>query len=342
MPFYYPVLTDMMAFMLGMLMLICYLKNYAIGILLIALLGAFTFPTLLYSGLLLYVFPMESSTDFPVQKSRRVNRIFPLAVTIIFLLLIVAFYFYRKVPLINPNTDFVLSISILAALVYIYSVSGLMIQLDFYIKALSTFNRWNRLVIAILCVCVVMAISWTFSSSEPSIFNYKGFLANIVIVAIANPWNFLVAHAVYLGPVFFLLLYYANTFIYSIEKYGLGLHLFIFGYALLSVCSESRLFINAWPFFITFLCIVLEKERFSNAFYCLMLLLSLVWSKFWFRINIGDFTGNYFAFPDQRYFMSQGPWMSDTMFLMQGALSLLIYGLIYLLFLKKKTGASTD
>ena len=38
-------------------------------------------------------------------------------------------------------------------------------------------------------------------------------------------------------------------------------------------------------------------------------------------------TGNYIDFPWQRYFMNQGPWMSRSMYLVQGG-ALLVAGLV--------------
>jgi hypothetical protein len=48
MPFYYPVLTDLIAFTIGLIMFYCFLRKYTIGLLLISIIGAFSFPTLFY------------------------------------------------------------------------------------------------------------------------------------------------------------------------------------------------------------------------------------------------------------------------------------------------------
>lgn len=120
MPFYYPVLTDVMAFALGMVLLYCYLRKSTAGLLLTGLIGVFTLPTIFYSALLLFVFPAGQQKLQVPDKYQRWNTCLALLTAFGFLLLVVAFYFYRKVPLINPNSAIVLVISIIAALAYLY------------------------------------------------------------------------------------------------------------------------------------------------------------------------------------------------------------------------------
>jgi hypothetical protein len=174
------------------------------------------------------------------------------------------------------------------------------------------------------------------ASSQPSHINYKGILANITISSIANPLTFLVSHVVYVGPIVLLLLYFLKPFIQQIDQYGVGLHLFILGYVLLSITSETRLFINAWPFFVAFLCKTIEEVKLPQGFYIYLFMSALALSKFWYRIEVAYFSEHYLNFPEQRYFMSQGPWMSDSMYLLQGAIVLVIFLWMYWFYLRKQ------
>jgi hypothetical protein len=336
MAFYYPVLTDVMAFTLGLSLLYFYLKQYTVGLLLIGVIGAFTFPTVFYSALLLFIFPVEQLQTMAASKYLFWNNLLAVMSATFFLLLVIIFYYYRDVPLINPAPGFVLMISIAAALAYVYFASRAFYRTGLYLHSIKNFNAWTRASAAIGVLVVVYILLFQGASNGPSPLNYKGFLANIVVSAIANPLTFLVSHAVYLGPVFLVLLYFIKPFIKQVNGYGLGLHLLIVGYVLLSINAETRLFINAWPFFVAFLCKALEGVKLPHSFYIFCLLFALALSKFWYRIDVAYFSENYLNFPEQKYFMSIGPWMSDEMYLLQGAVALVVFFWIYWFYFWKK------
>lgn len=340
MPFYYPVLTDVMAFTLGMSLLYFYLKRNSAGVLITGLIGAFTFPTVFYSSLLLFAFPMEQPKPVSPGSYSLWNKWLALLTAFGLLLLIGVFIFYRQVPLINPNTPAVLILSIAAVIAYFYLVGKAFYKAELYLQAIRSFNTSGRGFIALGIFSVLYIIIFWGAGHEPSPLNYKGFLANIVVSAIANPFTFLVSHAVYVGPVLLVLLYFIRFFIEEIYRYGLGLHLFVLGYVLLSINSETRLFINAWPFFVAFLCKSLEKTNLPSGFYILLLLCSLALSKFWYRIDLAYFSANYLDFPEQKYFMSIGPWMSDAMYMLQGGIMLLLYFWMYWLYFRNLKASS--
>jgi hypothetical protein len=335
MPFYYPVLTDVMAFTLGMGLLYCYLRKNTFALLITGLIGAFTLPTIFYSALLLYVFPAEEEKSVPQQTYTPSNLWLVWLTVAGFFLLIIAFCFYKKVPLINPNPFLVLIISSLASLAYLYFATKVFYNTDLYLHNIKNFNNWKRAGAALIMLLTMYIVLRNGASNEPLHINYKGILANIVISSIANPLVFLVSHAMYFGPVFLLVLFFAKPFAEQISNYGLGLHVFTLGFILLSINAETRLFMNAWPFIVLFLCKTIDKLKLPLSFYLLIFLYALVLSKFWYRIQVPYFTEKYLNFPEQRYFMSQGPWMSDAMYVLQGTVVLVGYGWMYWFYLRK-------
>jgi hypothetical protein len=335
MAFYYPVLTDIMAFTLGLSLLYFYLKRSSTGLLSMGLIGAFTLPTLFYSSLILFIFPIQYRNDVSSNNYDLGKRWIALSMAFSFLLLIIVFVFYRQVPLLNPSPPVVLFISIAAVLVYLYLSASYLFSFELYKQCIQNFKAWGKVLLAVsIFIGIYMTIFWG-ASDEPSPLNYKGFLANIVITSIANPFAFLVAHVVYVGPAVLLLIYYNKSFINLITRYGLGLHGLVAGYVLLSVNSETRLFINIWPFFIAFLCKTLENRKLPVSFYFWFFLVSLALSKFWYGIEVASFSKNYLKFPEQKYFMSIGPWMSDAMYGLQGSIILLLFLWMYCFFLRK-------
>jgi hypothetical protein len=284
---------------------------------------------------LLFIFPLEQTKPVFKNTNKVWNQWMAVLTAFDFLLLIVVFLFYRQVPLINPTTSFVLLLSILAVLAYLYFATRHLYKVDLYIQSIRNSRVWVRTFVAISILVAVYCVIWWGAGDEPSPLNYKGFLANIVVSAIANPLTFLVSHVVYAGPVLLVLLYFIRPFMEEINNYGVGLHVLILGYVFLSIHSETRLFINAWPFFVAFLCKSLEKIKLPASFYISILLFALALSKFWYRIEVENFSKNYLDFPEQRYFMSIGPWMSDAMYLLQGSIILLISFWLYWLYFRK-------
>ena len=103
---YYPVLTDCWALMLGMLLFHCFLKRNLAALFVTTLIGAFSWPVLIYNGFLLLIFPRQaletaSSTAHPdgssddtirepnAQKSQRwLSRLVALSLVIITAILV--------------------------------------------------------------------------------------------------------------------------------------------------------------------------------------------------------------------------------------------------------------
>lgn len=335
MPFYYPVLTDLLAFTLGLIMLYCFLQNSSRGLILTSVIGAFSFPTLFYCGMVLYVLPLSYNTNSGVKIHPSWNKWIAALGMAIFVCIFLVARFIKDKPYINPADSFIFTISFALALAYIYTIIYIVAKPELYFQALLSVKVWYRAGIALILLMLLMGITWYVAAPEEPILNYKGFLANVVIEAIANPLVFLVAHFIYFGPVFLLLLYFRKEFTSEMNKYGTGLHLFILIYLLVGAGSESRQFINAWPVCVLLLCSALKKYKFSTLFLLVMMGTALLTSKFWYRMNREAFRGDFLDFPYQHYFMSQGPWMSDTMYLLQGSMGLAVFGMLYFLFLRK-------
>lgn len=335
MPFYYPVLTDLIAFTIGIMMLYCFLKNYIAGLIIISIVGAFSFPTLFYCGMLLYIFPINSAPVPQAIEKPVWNKWLALLAMVGFIFVWLFARIVKDKPYINPVEEAVLPVSLAFALGYIFLIITQIAQPKKYIQEALKSPTWRRAVMAGVLFLAIKLFTQLFASPEAPVLNYKGFAANVVLEAITNPLVFIVAHFMYFGPLLFLLLYYWKPFIGEVNKYGAGLHLFVLIYLLIGIGSESRQFINAWPVFVLLLCAALEKYRFPHLFYILMGVIALIISRFWYRINQAPFTGDFLDFPYQHYFMLQGPWMSDAMYYLQGSITLVICLLLYLLFFRK-------
>ena len=104
----------------------------------------------------------------------------------------------------------------------------------------------------------------------------------------------------------------------------------------MAVNAESRHLTNVLPMVVLPTVMALEARRPSRATLAVLAAAAFAFSKAWLPINrlagangvpMGDFplgAGDFQAFPAQLYFMSFGPWMSNGMLLLQGALAALL------------------
>ena len=139
--------------------------------------------------------------------------------------------------------------------------------------------------------------------------------------SVVMPLQFLLAHIVYFGPVSILLLVSWRSVATLMAQGRGGLLLGLGLTALLSLNSESRYLANLWPMVVPFVAKHFDG-RISRRQLMVLLASGLLFSKVW--LLIGAPASAIPDFPAQRYFMSQGPWMSPLSYLIQSAAVLLL------------------
>jgi hypothetical protein len=177
---------------------------------------------------------------------------------------------------------------------------------------------------ASLAAAVVFLRVVVFVASGAPGYTLKQFLCAILVSSVAKPGVFLVAHVVYFGPIVLTAVFLWPQVCERIRRQGLGIVLVAGAAVLLSVASESRQLLGFLPLLAAFAVQaidVLSPRRWHGAAF---LAAGLVLSKCWLPLNEGPLTGNLLEFPDQRYFMNQGPWMSNGAYLVQGAIVLML------------------
>ena len=151
-----------------------------------------------------------------------------------------------------------------------------------------------------------------------------GHLAIIVKTATVKPGISIIGQFVYWGPMFLLLVMNWKTTSRSIQRLGIGPIVATAVAALFAIDSEARHLLNLYPM-VLMVCIKSIESRVRGKLLCWFLIpVSFATSLFWFRINVASFVDHPLAFPDQRYFMTQGPWMSDKSYLTQVAIAVAV------------------
>jgi hypothetical protein len=333
--FYNPVYLDIPIFTIGIIQFYFYLKNNLTGMIMTAIIGAFTWPTFLYSSLILILLPIKSSSIIYTQKS--IKNIILLIVAISFSVSGCYLYIFHldllSINGISPINSTLILLSIICLFLFLLLALNPLLKYNklYDLKSCLGSLRLKNIIIAIIMFSVIYI---TIHLQKPNeLYNTDLFIMRILLLSITMPLIFLISHIIYFGPVLILMMYYWKNIAGIVHSFGLGLTLFVLFYVLLSINSESRNLINAFPVFIILSMLAINniniKSQHLISFFCL----SLLYSKFWFKLNISEFhddvPGGFQQFPDQTYFMSLGPWMSYDMYLLQGTLVLLTGVLIF-------------
>ena len=345
--FYFPVSTDQTAFALGMLMLYFFLTDNAPGLLTVSLVGAFTWPTLLIMGLVLFVLPKSHNTGNH-HNSRGQSMVLAAVIGIVLLLAVLNVYYVKRLEPVNDTVqvaDSLIFPSVVVVLAYVFLGSRAILSQG-YLYNISEIGktlvglRLDRVAIALVAWefvrCGVSAVSIDRGSIalESSLFDL------IVLSSIARPAIFAVAHVVYFGPVVLFATFLWKTFARIIGQYGIGLVIFVLMNFSLSIDSESRSLINFLPFLVVFTVKATEELGWPSSYYWIIGLVTFLSSKVWLPMNNQPLTGSLLDFPLQYIFMNLGPWMSNQMYIIQGAVVTLIAILFYFLMFRPQRNDS--
>ncbi|HEY4262388.1 MAG TPA: hypothetical protein VGM98_19660 [Schlesneria sp.] len=330
---YYPVLTDIPAMAIGGAMLVCYLESRRIPLLILAGIGAFTWPTLLGQGVLLALFPREPGrSEYLTKATWHLNSV--VAGLAAYYLVMLDIGILMRIPAtvwsgVTPMRS-VSWLSVALAAIFLFQVVSHLLDWNWQydIRKCFQFSFWRNAILVLGFAIAIKVIQATWAT-KPSILAPQTYVLLIGLWTIAKPGVFLLAQILYYGPCIILGMFLWKPMTQQIRQTGLGLTLMLLFAISLGMDSESRHLINFVPAFVAFVIKATEPLRWTIPQYAFLAILSFVFSKCWFTINTGPMIGNALAWPDQRFMMAFGPYMSDQMYLWQGAIVLVASVAIY-------------
>jgi len=324
--FYYPISTDVTAFLFTFLMLYFYLAEQPVPILIVAMLGAFTWPTLLYQGMLLYVFPRQ---EIHFEKSNFLQRNMPAVVA-------VAVYLFAAAYLTDSFNKFLkgtmlAAVPLSAGIVCIYYfVCSHLIFGDRYFSSSRKLLRATDLkrVISALVLCAITLFSLSLlssynlpSSRSDSLVRF--FFKSVVLQSLRRPAEFYIAHVIWFGPILLLTFRFFDRVVGGIRRQGWGIVLVFIMYICMSVKPTSRQSMPFFPFVVIFTVFVLNTRNLSYRFLCVFALFEIVMSKVWLLINTN--------FP-VILFNVAGGFFSNSFYFIYGAIVVLLQIFTYVYF----------
>jgi hypothetical protein len=340
---YHPNLTDLTAFSLGIFLIYFYLKNNLFGLIIVTVAAAFTYPSMLYGSFCLLLFKMNHNFQEPTHLQSGNSKINNVITLLCAAILVIAIYYIYKFDAITMAYASLLRdihrapilLSTVAFFLFIYFSLKPLIDYRYAISSIKKVT-WQGIILCIALLVFFKEIVPLLSNGHPGALTITQFFKYILIFSIVNPFNNLVSHILFFGPGVLLVVFFWKDIANLAKEISPGMVLFLILYVLLAIGPESRQIINAWPVFFILACQVLHKKNLSWKQCYIFIVLCLLASRFYIHLN-GNWTGAYMVFPDQKYFMNFGPWLSDDMYLVFAGISALLALILYFVFKESKT-----
>ena len=337
-----PVLTDMPAYAVSAGMVWAYLAQRQLALFVLTAIGAFVWPTLIYIGAILILFPRDPARD---EQAAPAPFHLNLIVSGLLTLYIGLGIYYVLERLNGPVFGFlepiapVIRLSMAIALAYVFFGSRLLLDNAGLFDVRRWFS-WSRLgtFVALVAMVVTIKALQAALTDRPGYMAFSVYLLTVGVGTVAKPGVFLVAHVAYFGPWLLLTAMLWKPICRLIHQQGVGLILAVLAGFLHGLDSESRHAIYLAPMLVPFLAKATDSLGWKTNSYVALAVVSAFASKVWLTIK-GTFLDNAFLYPDQLYWMQHGPFMSHAMYLAQGAAIMAVGVWIYMAYVRSGTAA---
>jgi hypothetical protein len=359
---YYTILTDTAALALGIATLYCWLTNWRVGLYLVIVAGAFTWPTVAYQAALLLLFPSPgdrqstapaAGVDRVLAFLRKKQRLMATTCRVwswlqppnLWLALVAALAvgvacirFWRMDPNGGPMNGWYTPIQHLMPLSVLFAAGFIFLGLLILWDSRRVFTaaywlhafRWRDL-FGVGGLLVGIAILQSRLAPQDMATDFV--LEFTITGAIKAPAEFLVAHLMYVGPIIAVIILYWKRTSDLIRNYGGGLLLVTSLVLFMSLRSETRTLLNFLPVFVLVAAQALDSQgEWSVTRIALFAALSVLLSSVWLPINSRFET---------YYFMHQGPYMARWTYYVFLAIAILTMACVYALF-KPRSNAVVD
>lgn len=333
---YYILQSDIFGFLMGIMLLYFFLKKNNVALLLCAVVGSFVWPVVSISALALAFLPSTSLfLDGP--SDRRDSLLWRSLVCILSLLPLMTLvysilYFHQGImtpfrvhcPLTTPLNKYWAIVCCVCSCLYlflaikVFRVSITSIWNTMFNK--QTYRRWGAFFLSFALISFCLRI---LANDEQGALTAQAAALGVVLTSMTDPFVFIESHFIYFGPlVLLILLTWKNSTKFSLS-YGVGYMFVLAAGVFFSLRPESRVSVMFLPFLLFPTINYIDTVSLKNGAIWGYVILCLVVSRFWFKINVPgmeqyltwDNYENYTKFPAQRYFMSTGHWQSHEMYL---------------------------
>ena len=344
--YYFPVMTDLPTFTIGMLVLWSWLEGRH-WLLLAALLAAsFTWPASIVglSGAALLLWPRDAVAP-PANERAVVPKLVGLGLASALTAAFLYMFLLRGITKVaaGPATPIVAQLGLLSGAIYFAHVylsqrwlwHG--VDLGYVGRALRAL-RWETIARALILLFLPKLVVALLPQAVEGTLDARGFGRLIIFLPNTRPYLLLVGHFAWFGPAVLLLLLHWRSFSALARRWGPGLPLFLSLALIVALTPESRQSVLAWPAFAALLARYGDEQGWQTRLVVVAGVLALALSKFWLQITTPEasswarvhttwLSDAMSAVQYRRWYASAGPWMTNEMYLLHLAL-LLAVGLV--------------
>lgn len=317
--YYYPVMTDASTFFLSVALFYFFIKGELLNIMLVGLIGAFTWPIILPMAAALLMFPKVKNDFVPVPAIATIALGILCAVTALAL----GWYF---VLLKGEKADelYTLPISkgmipvtfLYLGIVYFFIVKVICNRNFFDIKYLYSQINGNRIFGLAALLVTFALIRSSLNVTAPS--QYLSFYTQIkasIVYTFQRPLIGIVSHFNYFGAVMLLLIIFWRRIAAFITTFGLGVAGSVFFSLFLYITlAESRRLIHLFPWLMILVSLFIGQYQFNKIFYILLFIINFAAAKLWLFFDYSNapiLPDGTIDFPSQWFFMHLGRWMTE-------------------------------
>jgi hypothetical protein len=327
-PWFEPVNTDFVALTLSLAMLYYFQSSRSLALAVTTVLGAYTWPILIYMGMLLLLFPNQ-----PIQP---VKTRLPQWLALMFCAFVLAELVHRYVLHSEVRDSYsvpfrlLLPVSAALTLAYCYLGTSILARGIGWRECLGSIRLKSALWAFAVWLLVALPVHLWANHSHYTV-TLRSTFENLVRCSSAKPALWLVSDPLYLGPIFLLLVFCWRPLSELVRSQGIGFTACIGLGLVTGLTPEARQSTSSYAMAIPFLALLLQRFEMPGWLLGVIAFLSLAASKFWVTMNLPPVDDlHYTSFPLQRYFMNQGPWMSDQMYYLQGSAVAVVADFLYL------------
>lgn len=357
--YWYPVLTDATAFTLGFFLLYFHLKDNLTGKIIVSIIGALTWPSFMYYGILMIIFPMSSSVVFTEKPGIQKFNIHAYLIPFPFLFLS-SYYIYKYFafgqlfPYVKKAVPFIDILMPLAAvlnyflMVYIFKTFlpefGISKYFQFAVNLLKGIKLKNVLISALMYAAVFIPLS-ILSNPEAGgqSSSFMKVFYCISLYSTLKPLGYILVAITCYGPAFILMYFLLSKYKHIAENLGFGVIVSFIITILLMFTSETRLVSNFIPFIVLFSVLVMQELNMSKRLFSVMILFSLILSKFYIPLNgIPVESQSAYEFPNQLAFMNTFTFSNVAYYIQLPIIGFMIIAVLWIIKDDKKKSGSSE
>lgn len=332
--FYDPVLVDVSAFVLGLVIVWAFLTRSRVFLAAVTLSAAFVWQEAFYVSLALLVLPRSVVWKDDAPRARRWGGLVAILSGIVLVGILLAIDDeYSGAQAFAPQWTGPIAIGFSVAIAAAWVALGLFPVISTVLRARSARTDWRAIGLGVAVVALAIGIHKVLTRNpDPALAATRPQPYTTFIIAKINLWTsiqrpgvFLVAHAAFFGPVVLLVVACWSRIVGRARDLGLGALAVLALLTAVSVNSQSRHFIELVPL-VALLAVVVVQPVLRPWHVGAFGVVTLAASKAWLPINHGSFPfpGTAYEFPRQYLSMNLGPWMSGDSYVIQGSVLLVV------------------